>query len=168
MHLATMPTISNSLGQRTAFQRNRPVSLLLLPIIADGHFQGELEHRRVKKFYKRTNKVRFERQIAKHERMERHYRKYLIAMRKKSGVQTSCHRSSSDATENVPPQQHYSVAKRDRDHVDLYAFSGRHVGDPALKVSDIVICMSHPAHIPPGLCCKTQGPPSGPHSQQTV
>ena len=99
--------------------------------------QGELEHRRVKRFYKRTNKWRFERQIAKQERMERHYRKYIAALRKKTGVRVKSRPGfSSDVTEGVSPQQHYSVAKRDRDHVDLYTLANQHMGDPALKVSN--------------------------------
>ncbi|KAF9778070.1 hypothetical protein BJ322DRAFT_1015103, partial [Thelephora terrestris] len=96
--------------------------------------QGELEHRRVKRFYKRTNKVRFERQIAKHERFERHYRKYISALRKRTGGRaTSRPGLSTDAVESVLPQQHHSMAKRDRDHVDLYSLSNKHPGDPALK-----------------------------------
>lgn len=49
---------------------------------------------------------------------------------------TSRASSSSDTIEVTSPQQHYSVAKRDRDHVDIYALSNRHAGDPALKVSN--------------------------------
>ena len=98
--------------------------------------QGELEHRRVKRFYKRTNKMRFERQIAKQERMERHYRKYITALRKKTGVRSTSRSGSSPVTEDSSPRQHYSVAERDRDRVDLYALASKHMGDPALKVGD--------------------------------
>jgi hypothetical protein len=102
--------------------------------------QGELEHRRVKKLYKRTNKMRFEHQIAKHERMEHRYRKFVDMLRKKTGARTTSRPGLPlDTTENTSPQQHYSVAKRDRAHVDLYTFSTQHVGDPALKVRDIPI-----------------------------
>ena len=96
--------------------------------------QGELEHRRVKRFYKRTNKMRFESQIAKQERMERHYRKYITALRKKTGARTMSRSGSSAAVEDASPRHHYSVAKRDRDRVDLYSLSNKRVGDPALKV----------------------------------
>ena len=98
--------------------------------------QGELEHRRVKRFYKRTNKTRFERQIAKQERMERHYRKYINTLRNKTGVRTTPRaRLPTDPANDTSPRQHYSIAKRDRDHIDLYALAHRHAGDPALKVS---------------------------------
>lgn len=108
--------------------------------------QGELEHRRVKKFYKRTNKTRFERQIAKHERMERHYRKYMDALRRKTGGQKAPQpKPSSDAANDDSPRQHYSIAHRDRDHIDLYALSSKYIGDPALKVIK--------AHSQPSLLC---------------
>ena len=77
--------------------------------------------------------------------MERRYRKYIDMLRKKSGSQkTSRPGSRSDTVEDALPQQHYSVANRDRDHVDLYTLSGQHVGDPALKVSDISSHLSLP------------------------
>ena len=103
--------------------------------------KGELEHRRVKRFYKRTNKVRFERQIAKHERIERHYRKYVNVLRGKTGGRTTSRPSrSTDAVESLLPQQHHSMAKRDRDHVDLYTLSNKYPGDPALNVSRCPRC----------------------------
>lgn len=81
--------------------------------------------------------MRFERQIAKQERMESHYRKYITALRKRTGARTASRSSSSPATvEDVSPRQHYSVAKKDRDRIDLYALSAKHMGDPALKVGD--------------------------------
>jgi len=44
---------------------------------------------------------------------------------------------SSDTGDDASPRQHYSVAKKDRAHVDLYTFCNRHMGDPALKVGDV-------------------------------
>ena len=77
--------------------------------------------------------------------MEHRYCKYVDMLRKKSGSQkTSRPGSRSDTIEDASPQQHYSVANRDRDHVDLYTLSGQHVGDPALKVSDISSHLSLP------------------------
>ena len=81
--------------------------------------------------------MRFERQIAKQERMEHHYRKYITTLQKKTGARTTSRSGSSQATmEDLSPRQHYSVAKRDRDRVDLYALASKHMGDPALKVQD--------------------------------
>ena len=43
---------------------------------------------------------------------------------------------SSPVTEDSSPWQHYLVAERDRDHIDLYTLASKHMGDPALKVGD--------------------------------
>jgi hypothetical protein len=68
--------------------------------------------------------------------MERHFSKYAETLRKKTGGRESSRSGLfSDAVEDTSPRQHYSVAKRDRDHVDLYALAEQHMGDPALKVS---------------------------------
>ena len=67
--------------------------------------------------------------------MEHHYRKYVEALRKKTGARVASRSGSSSGTsDSTSPRQHYSVAKKDRHHVDLYSLSGKHVGDPALKV----------------------------------
>ena len=85
------------------------------------------------------NKVQFEHQIVKQEQMEHHYHKYINTLRKKTGAWTTSRSdSSSDAGDNASPRRHYSVAKKDRDHVDLYNFPNKHMGDPTLKVSDIL------------------------------
>ena len=70
IRLVTMQTTLNSLAQQTASQHNRFVPLSLGPPMAEKYSpikQGELEHQQVKKFYKCTNKLHFEQQIAKHE-----------------------------------------------------------------------------------------------------
>ena len=75
--------------------------------------------------------------------MEHHFRKYVDTLREKTGGRkVSRPGSCPDAVEDSSPQQHYSVANRDRDHVDLYALAGQHMGDPALKASDTA---SHPS-----------------------
>ena len=67
--------------------------------------------------------------------MERHYQKYINTLRGKTGGRvTSRPRSFADDADSTLPQRHYSMAKKDRDHVDLYTLSNLHVGDPALKV----------------------------------
>lgn len=70
--------------------------------------------------------------------MERHYRKYINTLKSKTGGRTSSRLGSSvDTVEGSLPQQHYTMAKRDRDHVDLYTLSNKYAGDPALKVGSI-------------------------------
>ena len=67
--------------------------------------------------------------------MERHYRKYVTTLRKKTGGRVVARSGlSSDADDSASPTQHYAVAKKDRDHVDLYTFANQHAGDPALRV----------------------------------
>ena len=71
--------------------------------------------------------------------MEHHYCKYIETLRRKTDAQKASRPSpSSDTAENTSAQQHYSVANRDRAHVDLYTLAGKHMGDPALKVGDAV------------------------------
>jgi len=65
----------------------------------------------------------------------------------------------SDTGDNTSPQQHYSVTRKDRDRVDLYTFSSKHMGDPALKVGNTTDYLSLNADVLPGLCHETQGSP---------
>ena len=68
--------------------------------------------------------------------MERYYRKYIKGLRKKTGARTASRSGpSSGDGDDASPRQNYLVAKKDRDHINLYSFSRKHVGDPALKVS---------------------------------
>jgi len=94
--------------------------------------QGECEHRRVKCFYKRTNKgVSFPHQIAKQERMQRHYRKFVEAYMGKgrSGSQPS------GGHEGRLSRRHYSMSKRSHGNLGLYKWTlGEHANDPAVKV----------------------------------
>ena len=68
--------------------------------------------------------------------MECHYWKYINTLRAKTGgrVPSKPHASADDINPALP-QQHYSMAKKDRDHVNLYSLANLHVGDPALNVS---------------------------------
>lgn len=76
--------------------------------------------------------------------MERHYRKYINTLRVKTGGRVMSRlRPSTNTANSTLPQQHYSMAKKDRDHVDLYSLSNRHVGDPALKVSNCFAIILH-------------------------
>ena len=72
--------------------------------------------------------------------MERYYRTYLNALRKKNGGRMPRFGLSADTSEGQSPQQHYLMAKRDRDHVYLYALADKHIDDPALKVGDATSC----------------------------
>ena len=100
-------------------------------------FQGELEHRRVKQFYKHTNKsVSFPHQIAKQERMQRHYRQYMEAL--KNDLQATEQLGRNEPTgvgSRNSPTRHYSISDRSQGHLKLYPWAlDTNLGDPALKV----------------------------------
>ena len=102
--------------------------------------------------------------------MERYYRKYIEALREKTDAQNASRPGPNSGTaENTSAQQHYSVANRDRAHVDLYALAGKHMGDPALKVGNGLppILVSHTNTLP-GLCDEAQGPPPCLCPQQAI
>lgn len=98
--------------------------------------QGELEHRRAKHFYKRTNRgVSFPHQIAKQERMQRHYRKYIETCIEKMGAESqSAPQSKTVNEEDRSPRKHYSISERSRGYLTLYQWAyGTDMDDPALK-----------------------------------
>ena len=134
-----MRTILNGLAPLTAsqlntFVKNPPILICKL----EQSLQGELEHRRVKRFYKRTNKgVSFPHQIAKQERMQRHYRKYVETIMKKTGTKgRSVSQPGTSNDEDRSPRRHHSISERSRGYLGLYEWVyGKDMDDPALKVS---------------------------------
>ena len=102
----------------------------------NGKSQGELEHQRVKHFYKRTNKgVTFPHQIAKQERMQRHYQKYVETIMKKTGTKSqSISQSKGTNSDDTSPRRHYSISERSCGYLGLYQWAyGKDTYDPALK-----------------------------------
>lgn len=115
-------------------------------------FQGELEHRRVKRFYVRTNKtLSFTRQITKHERRER------VLERIRQGERAR--QSSAPATSSEPPRafvpftdseplpktspevhSHISHSKRAR--INIFQWLEAHAGDDALRVRPVLSFVS--------------------------
>ena len=69
--------------------------------------------------------------------MQRHYRKYVEAVMKKTGAKG--HPVSQSGTindEDRSPRSHYSVSGKSRGYVGLYQWAcGEDMDDPALKVS---------------------------------
>ncbi|KAL1703960.1 hypothetical protein EV121DRAFT_206777, partial [Schizophyllum commune] len=97
---------------------------------------GESEHRRVKRYYARTNKVNHTAQIARQERRNARLRR----MKQKEAMQASTARTSltirGDAPEKLPktePQMttHISLSRRYPENAT--SFLARHEDDPALK-----------------------------------
>ncbi|KAF9455458.1 hypothetical protein BDZ94DRAFT_1278112, partial [Collybia nuda] len=116
---------------------------------------GELEHRRVKRFYARTNKLRqFTRQIAKHQRCERILRN--MRLRHEQGLQAqpiepentntpipppiqahTKHTASvpfevSEPLANTPPSLHHHVSESTKQYENVTQWLTEHSDDPAM------------------------------------
>jgi hypothetical protein len=100
--------------------------------------QGELEHRRVKKFFSRTNKKQYQRQITKHEQRERRLHQM------QTGNQPTLKRSASstpalafhdsDPLPFTDPAVHYHMSQSQRHYIDVTSWLADNKQDPALKV----------------------------------
>ena len=119
-------------------------SFSCLPTFPPFHWQGELEHRRCKRFYPRVHKGKFVVGIGKQIRRERILRNAgkdrglnVTRPRKK---QKKSSRPNPDiphpeSLPAAPPQQHYQIADDVRNWVDISRFLGEYHGDPAVHVS---------------------------------
>lgn len=114
---------------------------LLTNLIMDV-FKGEREHRRVKRFYARTNKNKFTRQCAYHEWRERILRNMKRKADKGKAKDTSanrCKENSLNFTDSEPlpftaPKVYHHISESKRFYVDLTQWLGNNAGDPATKV----------------------------------
>ncbi|PIL24586.1 hypothetical protein GSI_12470 [Ganoderma sinense ZZ0214-1] len=114
---------------------------------------GELEHRHVKRFYTRTNRIAYEMQIARKECR----RTLLSAIRESDSFQPlsqrkqdhkhakiataeACtrelpveDRETSRVASPSPPSDHHAISKFVRETIDLYTWLDDHEDDPAIK-----------------------------------
>ena len=123
--------------------------------------QGELEHRHVKRFYARTNKVRYTMQIARRHRK----RALLESIRRRDQsftprweenlnranmkreaaevfdrcAQHAADRRQDDPLPPTPPSIHHEVSKSQRSPIRLYTWLAEHRKDPATKVAKMFI-----------------------------
>lgn len=121
-----------------------PVSPLLPPSLT--LLQGELEHRRVKRFYTRTNKIKFTRGIAMQQRRER-----LLHRLQDIEHQTSTDHDNlaeANGNENQPflhfvdkeplpycsPEDHYQMSSSQKHYWDISAWLHKNRNDVAIKV----------------------------------
>ncbi|KAF8074854.1 hypothetical protein FPV67DRAFT_601603 [Lyophyllum atratum] len=117
---------------------------------------GELEHRRVKKFYARTNKNQAVRQMTKLERRERALRKHCRAREvpeKGKKGKTANPRIAFTETEVLPltpPEVHHHISSSRNFHLDIPTWLAANAGDPAIqdflpKLKDHLLArLSHP------------------------
>jgi hypothetical protein len=93
--------------------------------------QGELEHRRVKRFYRRTNKAKFVTQVAKHERREALLRTIETRVQK---YYTS--KSPREDPPDISPKTHHLISQDTADWYDVRRWTRENKGDVAVKVFD--------------------------------
>ncbi|KAI0069490.1 hypothetical protein K474DRAFT_1610373, partial [Panus rudis PR-1116 ss-1] len=103
-------------------------------------FQGELQHRRVKRFYARTNKIRTARQIARLSERDRALRKDSPDHRRQRGkyskaqldVRVSMHQRAHEIP-SITPDMHHWISHSRHSPVNLRYWLRDNNSDPALK-----------------------------------
>jgi hypothetical protein len=95
--------------------------------------QGELEHRRVKRFYVTTNKIKFAEGIAKRQRRER----LLFKMQQlaQGRIQSKKQDDDNDELPFTAPHLHYHMSVSTKNYKNINAWIGDHSDDPAYEVS---------------------------------
>ncbi|KIM63149.1 hypothetical protein SCLCIDRAFT_24518 [Scleroderma citrinum Foug A] len=107
---------------------------------------GELEHRRIKRFYSRTNKIGFTRAITKHQQRERLLHKIREENRAlvkadegaldpstASTERPSLHFVDQEPLPNCPPDAHYQMSQGKKFHWELSAWLSRNKKDKAVE-----------------------------------
>ena len=105
------------------------ISMFLLTL-----FKGELQHRRVKRLYGRTNKNKHVVQMTRHERRET---RILRARRAAQTNVTHSHLVPFSENEPLPytaAQMHHDMAESKKHPQDAFSFSRKFPDDPASKV----------------------------------
>ena len=95
--------------------------------------QGELEHRRVKQFYARTNRQGFERQISRHER-----RTAKLQIIKKKLADNKLVDDNDEDLPQSDPSEHYHISKSCKVHFDITKWLVDNKEDQAVKVCFVV------------------------------
>lgn len=128
------------------------MNFLHIALLSNFEIQGELEHRRCKRFYPRVHKgaKHFAVGIAKHTRRER----ILYNISKDSGIQMhhaakktklsmkgnpSVSFADTEKMPNAKPEEHYQMSDETRHSIPIAQYLGEHKDDPALKVWSFLI-----------------------------
>ena len=150
--LADYPRMIREFGTTDGYSTQNVSFLFRIKIRAEGNFhaQGELEHRRCKRFYPRVHKGKFAPGIAREVRRERILQfksknHHLVVKRPSHKKQKTLSRKSfsmdfSDS-ERLPcanPDQHYQMSNETRHPHDISRMIGDHYGDPALEVRTVL------------------------------
>ena len=137
--------------------------VLITPVISSYLNQGELEHRRVKRFYARTNKNNAIRQMTRLERREHALRRLIhinktgydtetIGHKKRKVIQLSPKKAESvkslptipftlsEALPYTPPEYHHHISPSRNFPVHIHTFlNSTRVDDPATMVCLIIL-----------------------------
>ncbi|KAJ8088296.1 hypothetical protein PM082_022368 [Marasmius tenuissimus] len=90
---------------------------------------GELEHRRVKQFYARTNKSRYVRQVAKHERRERLVKTVETRVRRLQEKKAPSSQKNQQPVQSATAQ---TISEDRSDYFDVYRWMKENSNDPAV------------------------------------
>lgn len=104
--------------------------------------QGELEHRRVKRLYGRTNKNNYEEQIAKQEQRQR----ILREVRRRLNIMDTDPTSAASVGKPKKSQMksleaHHYISHSGRTSITIGKYLTKNKADPAFKVKPILICI---------------------------
>ncbi|KAI0263908.1 hypothetical protein BC834DRAFT_970987 [Gloeopeniophorella convolvens] len=94
---------------------------------------GELEHRRVKRFYARTNKVQFTHQITNHEKRQRVLNSVRARLHGHSAEPGGHPGAPADRLPPTPPTNHYHISNDNRNKENVTSWLSRHRGDLAIQ-----------------------------------
>jgi hypothetical protein len=102
--------------------------------------QGEREHRRVKRYYSRSNKQQAARQFTKYERREARLRRAKAAAEAAPGQCHSHHISiaENDSLPYTSAEMHHHISESRSHPQELFAFCRQFPGDPATKVCRLI------------------------------
>lgn len=145
MHLETIRGLFECLGPLIHTAHSRYESLLSWYSFFN-HLtakQGELEHRRVKRLYARTNKIQFSFQIARHERRARLLRKLMKPkthgrVTRSRAKKPSLSFADSDPLPFTDPTARYHMSSSSRHFENLTTWLGDLQDDPAVIVRSLV------------------------------
>jgi hypothetical protein len=106
------------------------------------YLQGESEHRRIKRFYARTNKNAFVQQVTQHEQCQRLLQKLKLCQQ--ISVPSKGKGPTVDLTESEPlpqtsPMIHHHISNSRHFQEHIPDFLARNAEDPAFKVCTIPI-----------------------------
>jgi len=143
MLLATTQIQYGSMAQPTTIQRKWYVHFFahINKLYLTGTYKGELEHRRVKRFYGRTNKQQFLGQIAKHQRRERLLQRIKQRLANKTssdaGLPVQQPRGYQDPDElpYTKPEAHYHISASEKEFLNVTSFLSQNRDERALEVS---------------------------------